>query len=86
MAEAISELILALAVRPEILGNVAISGVLAIMFRRRSQTPAKHRESGNPVFKLMINRLTLVMLVFASATVIREIGFAIVAAIQTGGR
>ena len=85
MTQAISELILALAVRPEILGNVAIAGVLAIMFRRRAQTPAKHRESGNPVFKLMINRLTQVMLVLAGATVLRELGFILVAAIKAGG-
>lgn len=85
IADATAQLIEALAVRPEILGQVALCGVLAIMFRRRSNTPAKQRQNGSPVFKLMITRITLVMLFLSAATIIREIGFAIVAGIKAGG-
>lgn len=85
LAGATSELIAALAVRPEILGQVALAALLAIMLRRRSKTPVKQRQNGSPIFKLMINRITLVMLFLAAATIIREVGFAIVAGIKAGG-
>lgn len=73
MEEAIIEVIRALAVRPELLAIIVLAVVLTVMLRRRAKTPKKQRQNGSPLFKLVISRVTLVMLVLSAVTFTRVV-------------
>ena len=81
MADVLFELVKALAVRPELLAICVLAGVLVFLLKRRAGSKKKAR-NGAPIFKLVINRLTQLMMLLVGILVFREMIWGIIAILE----
>ena len=77
MGDLLFAVVEALAVRPELLAICVIAGALVFLLKRRAATRKKAR-NGAPIFKMVINRLTQLMLLLGGILALREIVWSII--------